>query len=283
MSDRSFRRWQRASGFIGALLGQTDLCLAQTEEDGARFESLGVPAVATTGNVKYDVAPPPAESGGVSDMVARIGARPVWLAASTHAEEEIFLLEVHEAVARNQPGLLTLLVPRHPGRGAAITEAARMRGLRVALRSHNDPLEEATQLYVADTIGELGLFYRTADVVFMGKSLAGGGGQNPIEAAKLGLAILHGPLVDNFGEIYELLGQAGGAIEVADAEILAETVSSLLTDTALLRRMARAAAEAVERHGGATARIMLAIAPYLPEPARSGRPDAAPGAGLLVA
>lgn len=263
MSDRSFHRWGRAPGFIGSLLGRADICLAQTEEDGGRFRRLGAARVAITGNLKFDVAPPPAYSESVSEMSARIGSRPVWVAASTHAEEEGLLLSVHQDVARDHPNLLTILVPRQPGRGAPIADSSTARGVPVALRSRGDAFHTDAGIYVADTMGELGLFYRVSDVVFLGKSLAGGGGQNPIEAAKLGNAVLHGPLVGNFGEIYASLEAAGGAMEVADGEALAEALSSLLADTARLRRMARAAAEAVERQGGATAKVMSAIGPFL--------------------
>ena len=216
-----------------------------------------------TGNLKFDVGPPPADSDSVSEMVARIGARPVWVAASTHAEEESLLLAVHQDVVRDHPNLLTILVPRRADRGAAIAETCAARGIPVALRSRGDLFGAGPGIYVADTMGELGLFYRVTDIVFLGKSLAGGGGQNPIEAAKLGNAVLYGPMVGNFDEIYANLAEAGGAIEVADREALSETLSSLLADTARLRRMARAAAETVERQGGATAKVMQAIAPFL--------------------
>ena len=271
MSDRSFRRWSRAAGFIGSLLAKTHLCLAQTEQDAERFRRLGAAQVMVAGNLKFDVPPPPADSQVVSEMSARIGARPIWVAASTHADEEELLLAVHQDVARDHPGLLTILVPRQPGRGEPIAEMCAARGLPVALRSRGDHFHPDAGIYVADTMGELGLFYRVTDIVFLGKSLAGGGGQNPIEAAKLANAVLHGPLVGNFSEVYADLAETGGAMEVADPEALAETLSSLLSDTARLRRMARAAAEAVQRQGGATAKVMRAIEPWLAAfPAPSG-------------
>ena len=264
MSERSARRWARADGFIRALLARTALCLAQSEDDALRYARLGAPSTLVTGNVKYDVPPPPAPAEAVTALMGRLGARPVWVAASTHAEEEILLLDVHEAVLRAHPDVLTILVPRQPGRGLELAEAAAARGLRPGLRTRGDPLEAWTGVYVADTIGELGLFYRIGDLVFLGKSLAGGGGQNPIEAAKLSNAVLHGPLVGNFDEVYGLLDAAGGAREVADAEALAAAVSTLLADPAALRRMARAAVETMESQGGATARTLAALEPLLP-------------------
>ena len=263
MSERSARRWARAAGFIGALLSWTALCLAQSEDDADRYRRLGARDAVVTGNVKYDVPPPPAPAEAVAALVARIGARPVWVAASTHANEEPLLLDVHDAVLRAHPGLLTVLVPRQPGRGLDLAEAAARRGITVGLRTRGDAIDLATGLYVADTIGELGLFYRIGDLVFLGKSLAGGGGQNPIEAAKLGNAVLHGPMIGNFEEIYGILDAAEGALEVADAEALAAALTALLGDPAALRRMARAAIEAIETEGGATARTMAALEPLL--------------------
>ncbi len=263
LSERSARHWLRAEGLIRTMLGQANLCLAQAEADAARFRRFGLDDVRVTGNLKYDVVPPPASAEEVSGLAASIGTRPVWLAASTHAEEETLLIDTHEAVRHDHPNLLTLVVPRQPVRGAAIAAAAAARDIPVALRSRGQPIGPAG-IYVADTIGEVGLFYRLADLVFVGKSLGGGGGQSPIEAAKLGKTVLHGPRVENLRDVYALLDEAEGALEVADASSLAETVSSLLADPARLRRIARAAIETMQRHSGATARTIEALAPYLP-------------------
>src|SRR5208283_201930 len=118
-------------------------------------------------------------------------------------------------------------------------------GLSAAQRSLNEPIDPTTQVYIGDTMGELGLFYRLSSVIFVGKSLAGLGGQNPIEPAKLGSAILHGPHVGNFLEVYAALDEKGGAIQVEDAESLAEALAALFTDAALLRRTAEASRQAV--------------------------------------
>lgn len=263
MSTRSARGWGRAAGFIGDMLGRTALCLAQSQEDAVRFAALGAPHTQVTGQLKYDVAPPPAAPASVSELSALIGSRPTWVAASTHADEEALLLDVHAAVARVHPNLLTIILPRQPQRGPALAQACAAAGLPVALRSQGCAPGPTVGLYVADTIGEAGLLYRVADLVFVGRSLAGGGGQSPIEAAKLGAAILHGPSIDNQRDIYAGLDEAGGALEVADAAALAETLADLLGDPARVRRMSRAASAAVERQGGATGRSMAAMEPYL--------------------
>ena len=263
LSQRSFDRWQKAPKFIGALLGRVDLCMAQTQDDAGRLLRLGAPRVQVAGNLKYDVAAPPVDAVRLAELSAAIGSRPVWLAASTQAGEEAIALDVHRALTTRFPTLLTIIAPRHPNRGEQIAEQARKRGLSVINRSEGDAPTLRTQIYIADTIGEMGIFYRLASSVFVGKSLAAAGGQNPIEPAKLGSAILHGPNVGNFAEVYREMDAACGALQVADAEALKEALALLLSDVALLRKMARAASDSVERLGGACTNIMQALEPYL--------------------
>lgn len=267
MSERSFARWSRLPAAIGALLARVDLVLARTDLDAGRFAALGARRVAVAGNLKYDVAPLPADPRELADLSARIGARPLWAACSTHEGEEAIALAAHVALASRFPDLLTIIAPRHPGRGPAIAELARSEGLAVARRAAGETIAGA-QVYVADTIGELGLVYRLAGLAFVGGSLIPRGGQNPVEPARLGCAVLHGPHVTNFLEDYALLAAARGARQLADPEALAVTLVELIGQPARLRAMGRAAAEAVERQGGATQRIRAALAPAL------GRSDA---------
>lgn len=263
LSQRSFDRWQKLPSLIGALLRRMDLCMAQTQEDASRLLRLGAPHVQVGGNLKYDVAAPPVDAARLAELAAAVGPRPVWLAASTHAGEEDIALDVHRALAKQFPTLLTIVAPRHADRGEAIVDQARQRRLSVAQRSRGHGPALRTQIYVADTMGEMGVFYRLASIVFVGKSLAATGGQNPIEPAKLGSAILHGPHVANFADVYREMDAACGALEVADAETLKNALALLLSDVALLRKMARAAGDTVERLGGASRNIMQALEPYL--------------------
>jgi 3-deoxy-D-manno-octulosonic-acid transferase len=161
------------------------------------------------------------------------------------------------------PNLLTIIVPRHPRRGAEIKHLAESRGLRCQLRSEDRRGQPVEGLYIGDTIGETGLFYRLSGIAFVGKSLAGNGGQSPIEAAKLGCAILHGPNVANFTDVYERLDATHGAATVVDTETLARALAYLLADAAKMRDMARAATEVVESLGGASDFIMKAIEPHI--------------------
>jgi 3-deoxy-D-manno-octulosonic-acid transferase len=263
MSERSFARWARASNFIGALLARIDLCLAQSEGDADRLTRLGAPRVALAGNLKYDAPPPPADRQELAELAGITSGRQIWIAASTHEGEEAMAGEAHRLIARTFPDVLTLIAPRHPARGAGIASQLEALGLACALRSRGQMPDARTAVFVCDTIGELGLFYRLAGVVFVGKSFAGGGGQNPIEPAKLASAILHGPHVANFADVYALLDAAGGAALVHDSPELAQVLSALFTDGARLRAMARAAAKAVEGQTGAIDRMLSALDSYL--------------------
>lgn len=264
ISPRSFQRWRRAPGFIARLLDGVDLCLAQTEADGDRFMDLGVRCVQVAGNLKYDVLAPPADPQALAFLAGRIGARPTWVAASTHPGEDAVVIAAHQALAARFTDLLTIVVPRHPRRGDEIARLAAGKGVRALQRSHETHAAVLPSLYIADTAGELGLFYRLASASFLGKSLVGrGGGQNPIEAAKLGCAVLHGPHVSNFAEVYRALDAARGAAQISDADTLARVLAVLFADRGKLRKMSRAASEAVEQLGGAAAATMAAIEPHI--------------------
>ncbi len=263
MSARSFARWQRLPSFISALLQRVALCMTQTLEDAERMTKLGAPRVAVAGNIKFDAPPPPVDPRLLAQFSGIIAGRPVWVAASTHPGEEEMLLRAHKMVAQRHPHLLTIIVPRHPRRGPDIASLCARSGLTSALRSHGLYPERTTEIYIADTVGELGLFYRLAPLAYVGGSLVPHGGQNPIEPAKLGNAIIHGPHIHNFLDIYDVLGEAGGALQLRDPNALASAVSDLLSDTNLMREMARTAGETVSRYAGAVDRTMHAIEPFI--------------------
>ena len=262
LSQRSFARWSRIPQTIGAVLRRFDLCLAQSPADAQRYARLGGQRIAMTGNLKLDVPAPPAEPGEVEAMRAAIGGRPVLAAASTHAGEEVAVMDAHRRLHRRFPNLLTILVPRHPHRGAEIAELARTSSLTSALRSHGQMPDAGTEIYVADTLGELGLIYRIAPVVFMGGSLVEHGGQNPIEPIKLGAAIVHGPHVWNFADIYSALDGAGGAEQVHDAAMLADCIGGWLTDNQQRQAVTEAGRRTVDKLGGALDRTLQALEPY---------------------
>ncbi len=268
MSARSYARWRRAPAFIAALLTRFDLCLAQSAADAERLAGLGAAQVRVVGNLKYDASAPPVDQRDLAELSGLVSGRQIWIGASTHAGEERIAAEAHRRVAETFPDVLTLIAPRHADRGEAIRDELTALGLRCALRSRGERPERGVEIYICDTMGELGLFYRLAGVVMVGKSFVGEGGQNPIEAAKLACAVLHGPRVANFVDVYGLLDESGGAAMVRDSEDLAAMLTSLFADPTRLRAMARAAAKAVEAQGGAADRVMQALSPFLsaPEP-----------------
>ena len=263
MSQRSFPRWRRVASTISALLGTFDICLAQSPTDAERFAALGCHNVITTGNLKLDVPAPPADPAKLDRLISVTRGRPMILAASTHPGEEERLIEAHKTLAGYFPSLLTVIVPRHPNRGEAITRTIGAAGLRAAQRSREEMPTAVTDIYVADTLGELGLFYRLSPVVFMGGSLVEHGGQNPIEAVKLGASIVHGPHVFNFTDVYDALDRAGGARKAVTPEALANELGQLLDDPAARDSMVAASARVVSQLGGALERTLAALEPYL--------------------
>jgi 3-deoxy-D-manno-octulosonic-acid transferase len=263
LSERSFDRWRRVPGTIAALLRCFDLCLAQSAADAERIGDLGAPHVTMTGNLKLDVPEPPADAGSLMALEAAVGERTVIVGASTHAGEETMLIEAHRRLRGSFARLLTIIAPRHPDRGPGILEIAHAAGLEARLRSRGELPEADTDIYVADTLGELGLIYRLAPIVFVGGSLASHGGQNPIEAIKLGAAILHGPNTWNFAEIYSALDKSHGAEQVTDAGKLAVRLGALLKDADARGAVVKAGRETVATLGGALERTLAALDPYL--------------------
>jgi 3-deoxy-D-manno-octulosonic-acid transferase len=263
LSENSYQRWQRLPRTIGNLLRRFDLCLAGTPGDAMRLSDLGAPRVLTTGNLKLDVPAPAADAARLAQLIDAVGGRPVIAAASTHPGEEEVVVAAHQRLCRNFPDLLTLIAPRHPERGPAIAEMATAAGLKVRLRSRAELPDAATNIYIADTMGELGIIYRVAPVAFMGGSLVRHGGQNPIEAAKLGTAVVHGPHVWNFAEIYAALDQAHGAEPVLDANRLTACLGAWLGNPEAGAHVASIAKSTVEALGGGLERTLHSLDPYL--------------------
>ncbi|MDC7784531.1 3-deoxy-D-manno-octulosonic acid transferase [Rhodoplanes sp. TEM] len=273
LSERSFEKWQRAPATIEALLSRFDLCLVRSAEDAQRFGALGAPRIGVTGNLKLDVPALPVDPGRFAELKRALAGRPLVVAASTHAGEEAVLIEVHRRLRLDFPRLLTVIAPRHPERGAEIAALARAASLDATRRAEGLLPNAATEIYVSDTLGELGLLYRLAPVVFMGGSLIPHGGQNPIEPIKLGAGVLHGPHVKNFSDLYQTLDSAGGALQVRDGADLARRLAALLADPEASARLAAAGERTVQILAGAVDRTMAALEPYLVQIRLAGRSD----------
>jgi 3-deoxy-D-manno-octulosonic-acid transferase len=243
LSARSYRRWRLWPGLIAPVLNAFDLCLAQDVNQAERLRWLGARSVEAVGDLKAAAPPLPFDPAELLRLRGAVASRPLWLAASTHAGEEEVAARVHRDVAANHSGLLTIIAPRHPARGEAIGAMLTEQGLHVARRAQGETVIRDTQIYLADTMGELGLFYRLAEIAFVGGSLAAKGGHNPFEPARLGCAVLHGPDMSNCAAMADALAAAGAAESVSDAGGLAQAVSTLLADQGLRARRAAAAAD----------------------------------------
>ena len=272
MSARAARRWARAPGFARRVLSAFTLVLAQSEADAARLRALGAAGATCPGNLKFAAPPLPADPAELARLAGLLGDRPTWVAASTHPGEEALVLAAHRRLAPAHPGLLTILVPRHPERGAEV--AALAQGIPAARRSLGEDPVPGTQVLVADTLGELGLWYRLARLAFMGGSLVPHGGQNPLEPARLSCPVLTGPHTWNFAEILDRMAAAGGLVRVDPgpdaAAALAEAVAAMLTNPARGQAQAGAAAAIAAEQAGLPDRIAAALAPLLPGPDLGG-------------
>lgn len=263
ISVKSFERWRRGGALLRPPLDAFGICLAQSPADAERLARLGAIAPRFVGHLKFDAAELPVADEALRALQAAIGARPVWLAASTRPGEEEIVVAAHKRLAATRPDILTVLVPRHARRGDEVAGLLERDGLAFARRTRGALPSPADAVYLADTMGELGLFYRAAPIAFVGASLLPQGGQNPIEAAQLGCAICFGPHMTNCRDIADALIAAGAAVEVRDAETLARRVATLLADPAARQDAGRAAQAVAATGRGATERVLDALQPLL--------------------
>jgi len=245
ISPRSLKNWSRFPGSIASLLKSFRLCLAQSHTDMKNLRTLGATNVKMLGNLKYASDPLPAEAQTVTELKVSFADRPTWLAASTHPGEEEFIINTHKILSDKLPQLLTIIAPRHPVRGDFIAELAANEGLTGQLRSRATALRPNTDIYIADTIGELGVFYRIAPVSFIGGSLIPHGGQNILEAAKLGSAVIFGPFTENFNEITCEMVSTAAAVQIDTPAALVDAVYSLIIDASTRKSQTDAAEKVV--------------------------------------
>ena len=265
ISENSYAKWKRARSLAEKMLGCFSLSLAQSREVAVRLEDMGARNVKYKGNLKFDAPPLPADPQKTGELLKMIGARQLWVAASTHDGEERIVTQAHMKLKNNNKDVLTIIVPRHPGRGQEILQQIKeiSGGINVAIRSLDQRIETGTDIYIADTIGELGIFFRLAGVVFVGGSLVDHGGQNPLEAARLDCAIISGPNTQNFIEVYNEMKHDGAFIEVADGYGLATAADRLLNEPELQEAMSSRAFELVENKRGIVDLYLKEIEPYI--------------------
>ena len=253
MSDSSFHRWRQFSGTARDLLQSFSLSLAQTEEQASYLRQLGADPVMYLGNLKFSATQLPVEDTAWNTLAAAVAGRPVWLAASTHPGEEEIAATVHAHLTENWPNLLTIIVPRHPARGGQIAQYLRTQGFSVTQRSCEG--NSLAEIYIGDTLGELGLFYRLAKIAFIGGSMAHHGGHNPLEAAQLNCAVVLGPDMGNFATVTRELLKANGALQASTTDEIVESVSALMHNGTERDRMAAAAADFAIKNADAVERI----------------------------
>ncbi len=261
LTERSARRWESARRVFAPPMEAFRLALAQSEADAGRLRRLGFPGALSLGNLKHDAPPLAADESALSALRDAIGARPVWLAASTHPREEAEILKAHGQIRAAREDALLVLAPRHAERGADIAAACEAAGLPASRRARREAPDRA--VYVADTMGEMGLLYRAIPLVFVGGSLEPHGGQNPLEPARLGAALAFGPSMDNFAELARDLESAGAARRVTGADALARWVRDGFEDPASVAQAGRAARDFARQGEGTIGRVLNALEPVL--------------------
>ena len=242
MSETSWRRWRRFPRAAEELLNCFSLCLPRDEAAAARLRDLRRRPCDAVLNLKEAAETLPFDADELAALRAGIGSRPCWLAGNTHAGEEIILAQAHAELRQRHPRLLLLLAPRRPERARALVRALQPWGGRIRLRSEAKLPPPDSDIFIIDSFGELGLFYRAVSLVFLGGSLVErGGGHNPLEPARLGCRVLHGSHVSAYSALFAALDAAGGGQSIADASALVAALGALLRQPQSLRQGAEAA------------------------------------------
>jgi len=230
ISRKSFSKWKWLKGLVSSILSKFDIILCQDENTAKFIRKLSKSKIdpKVVGSLKESAPPLPFSEEDRSVISNQIGSRPIWLAASTHEREELMMAKAHEYARRFSRRLLLIIVPRHPNRGKKICSDLRNLGWQVSLRSGGEKINNYTEIYIADTFGEMGLWYRISSISFLGGSMTEVGGHNPFEPATLGSAILHGPHVWSAAEAYEELGKVKASLQVKNPEELSQAIVDLL-------------------------------------------------------
>jgi 3-deoxy-D-manno-octulosonic-acid transferase len=267
ISPDSFLRWQKNQPLAQEIFGAFALCLTQSQRDADYIKQLGASCVKYIGNIKYDAPAQEADEAKIKEISRQVGGRPLWVAASTHKHdgvlEEKIVADTHVALKEKYPDILTILVPRHPGRKDEILAALSPMGLNIKVRSQGGLVEGATDIYLADTLGELGIFYRLAKIAFVGGSLVKRGGHNPLEPARLGCAIIAGNYTFNFLDIMNAFVRKDAVVIVNNQQELTGAIINLLADEQKTSRLINAGLEVVQENTGVIEKVMAEIAPYM--------------------
>ncbi|WP_372637822.1 lipid IV(A) 3-deoxy-D-manno-octulosonic acid transferase [Alcanivorax jadensis] len=265
LSEKSYRGYSKLPRLVRPMMARFDALAVQTPVERERYIALGAwpERVHAIGSVKFDMSLDHTVRQAAGDLRAAIGERPVWIAASTHPGEDELVLTAHKALLETAPNTLLVLVPRHPERFDSVAQLVRQRGLGLARRSKQEAVAADTQVYLADTMGELLMLFGVADVAFVGGSLVPVGGHNLLEPAGWGKPVVTGPHLHNFTAISDLLDEAGALTLVDNADALAIALQALFHHPEKRQRQGQAAAAVVEANRGALEKGLQLISEQL--------------------
>lgn len=264
LSQKSAQGYGRFPALSRELMDNLDIVAAQNKEDGARFVELGLApdCLQVTGSIKFDIAVDAELAARARELQVRWRgdtARPIWIAASTHAGEDEIILQAHKYLLQQHPQLLLVLVPRHPERFDTVADLIETCGLGYCRRSFGEAPDPATQVILGDTMGEMLLFFGCADIAFVGGSLIERGGHNMLEACVWGLPVVCGPHLFNFREISQALVDEGAMLVVEDSKALERELGRLLGDRETARNIGAKGKQVMDKNRGALERLLNLI------------------------
>ena len=266
LSDQSYKVWRYVKFFAKSILGAFRHIYAQSVDQASRFKTLEAKSVSALGNLKFSVPPLMFDEQELKALQGAIGARTIFLAASTHEGEEDVVIKAHQILKKTFQNILTLIAPRHPHRADSIEQMIHTHGLDAARRTKGLLPTEKTDVYVCDTLGEMGLFYQLSPVVFLGGSLVPIGGHNVIEPAHFACAILHGPNGQNFQETTDLFERSQAMIKVTSAEEIAAQYTLLIENPDLHERVTQAAKHIALSHDTAFEKLVADLSEDIRRP-----------------
>jgi 3-deoxy-D-manno-octulosonic-acid transferase len=246
MSDTSYKKWFYFRSLIVSIVNKFSVIMTKDEGSEDKFKKLGAKNVVHLGNLKFANAKPNVDSKNFNDLSNQIDQRQVLLAASTHEGDDDFILNCYNILKKTHKNLLLIIAPRHPARSGQIIKSIIARNLTLSVRSKNHPINQEVDVYLADTIGELGLFYSLANVSFIGGSLKNGG-HNIIEPSYFNNLILFGPDMSNFFEIAKNFIENRGAIMCRDLAETTETINYFLDNPEQIKAYNVAAKKIVDK------------------------------------
>ncbi len=266
ISTKTFKHWKYFPSFSKKILGTFDKILCQSNDDKKLFDSLGAKKTIVTGNIKYSATPLACNQEDLTSIRDATTKRNICLYASTHEGEEELACKTHKSLKKRIPNILTIIVPRHPERRENITQSCSSHPLKISFRGKNKNLPNPEDdIYIADTLGELGLFYTLSPIAYIGRSLSndGGGGHNPIEAAQLNCAVIHGSNVQNLKDIYNQMHKSNAALTVHNETELEDILYDLLHNADYCKTMQHAASAFAKEKSNVINDVMKEIVPYI--------------------